>query len=147
MQRSVQLVSPALAPAVRWCHVERSFHLDRRLRALQEAPAKVDNGAALQLQVTKANNPFLATLTAPGEAQFLTVLKPCGILLPHVHQRATEFYSILFGARSLASSARLSVCWQAHMGRSVIGFQAVVHAMSGNTHHNATYRPSDRSSL
>jgi hypothetical protein len=69
--------------------------------ALQEAPARVSNAAALQLQVTKANNPFLSTLPAPGEAQFLTVLKPCSILLPHVHQRATEFYSILFGARSL----------------------------------------------
>jgi hypothetical protein len=114
---------------------------------MQEPPAKVDNGAVLQLQVTKANNPFLATLTEPGEAQFLTVLKPCGILLPHVHQRATEFYSILFGARSLASSARLSVCWQPHVGRCVITFQALVHTMSRNTHHKSTHMPHAGASL
>ena len=36
--------------------------------------------------------------------QFLTVLKPCTILLPHTHQRANEFYSVIFGAR-------LPACW------------------------------------
>jgi hypothetical protein len=57
-----------------------------------------DNAAVLQQRVTKASNPFLATLAAPGESQFLTVLKPCSILLPHTHQRANEFYSVIFGA-------------------------------------------------
>ena len=56
-----------------------------------------DNAAVLQQRVTKGTNPFLSTLAEPGEAQFLTVLKPCGILLPHVHQRANEFYSVIFG--------------------------------------------------
>ncbi|NJR42360.1 MAG: hypothetical protein HC767_06555 [Akkermansiaceae bacterium] len=41
---------------------------------------------------------LLATLAEPGESQFLTAVKPCGILLPHVHQRANEFYSVIFGA-------------------------------------------------
>jgi hypothetical protein len=59
--------------------------------------ALTDNAAALQQSVTVANNPFLATLAAPGEAQFLTAQKPCSILLPHNHQKANEFYSILFG--------------------------------------------------
>jgi hypothetical protein len=63
--------------------------------------ALTDNAAALQQRVTVANNPFLATLAAPGEAQFLTAQKPCSILLPHNHQKANEFYSILFGTSSL----------------------------------------------
>lgn len=67
---------------------------------LQDVSARVDNEAVLQLQVTKASNQFLSTLAAPGEAQFLTVLKPCSILLPHVHQRANEFYSVIFGTPS-----------------------------------------------
>lgn len=58
----------------------------------------IDNAAVLQLQVTKGQNQFLSTLAKDGEAQFLTALKPCGILLPHVHQRANEFYSVIFGA-------------------------------------------------
>ena len=63
--------------------------------------AVTDNAAVLQQRVTKATNPFLSTLAEPGEAQFLTVLKPCGILLPHTHQRANEFYSVIFGAPAL----------------------------------------------
>jgi len=59
----------------------------------------IDNAAVLQLQMTKGQNQFLSTLAKDGEAQFLTALKPCGILLPHVHQRANEFYSVIFGAR------------------------------------------------
>jgi hypothetical protein len=27
------------------------------------------------------------------------VLKPCSILLPHCHQNAHEFYTVLFGTR------------------------------------------------
>lgn len=57
----------------------------------------VDNAAALQQQVSKGSNQFLSTLAKDGMAQFLTVLKPCGILLPHTHQRANELYSIIFG--------------------------------------------------
>ena len=64
---------------------------------MQDVSAVTDNAAVLQQRVTKGTNPFLSTLAEPGEAQFLTVLKPCGILLPHVHQRANEFYSVIFG--------------------------------------------------
>jgi hypothetical protein len=70
---------------------------------VQNKVVKNDNAAVLQLQVTKVKNQFLATLPGPGEAQFVTVLKPCSILLPHVHPAATEFYSILFGARRLVA--------------------------------------------
>jgi hypothetical protein len=61
--------------------------------------ALTDNAAALQQRVTVANNPFLATLSAPGAAQFLTAQKPCSILLPHNHQKASELFSVLFGAQ------------------------------------------------
>jgi hypothetical protein len=64
---------------------------------VQDVTAVTDNAAVLQQRVTKGTNPFLSTLAEPGEAQFLTVLKPCGILLPHTHQRANEFYSVIFG--------------------------------------------------
>ena len=60
--------------------------------------AVTDNAAVLQRRVTKGQNQFLSTLAKDGEAQFVTALKPCGILLPHVHQRANEFYSVVFGA-------------------------------------------------
>ena len=65
---------------------------------MQDVSAVSDNAAVLQQRVTKGTNPFLSTLAEPGEAQFLSVLKPCGILLPHTHQRANEFYSVIFGA-------------------------------------------------
>jgi hypothetical protein len=64
---------------------------------MQEVRAITDNAAALQLRVDKSTNQFLSTLAQPGEAAFLTVLKPCSILLPHVHQNAHEFYTVLFG--------------------------------------------------
>ena len=64
---------------------------------VQDVTAVTDNAVVLQQRVTKGTNPFLSTLAEPGEAQFLTVLKPCGILLPHVHPRANEFYSVIFG--------------------------------------------------
>ena len=70
---------------------------------VQDVTAVTDNAAVLQQRVTKGTNPFLSTLAEPGEAQFLTVLKPCSILLPHTHQRANEFYSVIFGTRLLDS--------------------------------------------
>jgi hypothetical protein len=60
--------------------------------------------------IDQGEQPFLSTLPAPGEAQFLTVLKPCSILLRHVRHRATEFYSILFGARSLLAVPACVCC-------------------------------------
>ena len=70
----------------------------------------IDNAAVLQLQVTKGQNQFLSTLAEPGLAQFLTFLKPCSILLPHVHQRANEFYSVFFGALPLGSVHDAAFC-------------------------------------
>jgi hypothetical protein len=64
---------------------------------VQEVRAITDNAAAIQLRVDKGTNTFLSTLAAPGAAQFLTVLKPCSIILPHCHQNAHELYTILFG--------------------------------------------------
>ena len=66
---------------------------------MQDVNAVADNAAVLQLRVTKGSNAFLSTLAEPGEAQFLTVLKPCSILQPHVHLRANEFNSVIFGAK------------------------------------------------
>ena len=71
---------------------------------------KTDNAAVLQLQVTKGQNQFLSTLAEPGLSQFLTFLKPCSILLPHVHQRANEFYSVFFGAVPLGFAHDAAVC-------------------------------------
>ena len=77
---------------------------------MQDVSAVSDNAAVLQQRVTKGTNPFLSTLAEPGEAQFLTVLKPCGILLPHTHQRANEFYSVIFGAESLMHAVLAPWC-------------------------------------
>ena len=57
-----------------------------------------ETDANLQFQADKGTIKQLATLTAPGSSAFLTLIKPCGILLPHVHQRASELYVILSGA-------------------------------------------------
>ena len=81
--------------ACKTCSLTHSLHL-------QDVTAVTDNAAVLQQRVTKGTNPFLSTLAEPGEAQFLTVLKPCSILLPHTHQRANEFYSVIFGTCLLA---------------------------------------------
>ena len=71
--------------------------------------AVTDNEAALQFRVTKGQQTFLSTLAKDGEAQFVTVLKPCGILLPHVHQRANEFYSVVSGAPPLLRLSALGL--------------------------------------
>lgn len=90
-------------------HATFVFHCLYELRVVrvQVINAVTDNAAVLQQRVTKGSNVFLASLAEPGEAQFLTVLKPCSILLPHTHQRANEFYSILFGAFCVCSCACL----------------------------------------
>ena len=62
-----------------------------------QATSKIDNAAVVQLQGDKAGFPFLSTLPNTGSSVFLTALKPCGILLPHIHQRATEIYTVLSG--------------------------------------------------
>jgi hypothetical protein len=83
---------------------------------------RVDNAAVLQLQVTKGEQQFLSTLPHGGAAQFLTVLKPCSILLPHDHPRATEFFSVFFGmSRSHSCLSLTSGCADkrsfVHVGR------------------------------
>ena len=70
-----------------------------------QATSKIDNAAVVQLQGDKAGFPLLSTLPNTGSSVFLTALKPCGILLPHVHQRATEIYTVLSGTLTLEMSA------------------------------------------
>jgi len=99
-----------------------------------------DNEAALQLRVTKATNPFLSTLAAPGEAQFLTALKPCSVLLPHVHQRANEFYSVLFGTMdagvSQENGAAQDITFKVEPGEVMTVPQGLLHH-----NHNAQCTP------
>lgn len=99
-----------------------------------------DNAAALQFRVTKGTNPFLSTLAAPGEAQFLTVLKPCSILLPHVHQRANEFYSVLFGTMdggvSQENGAAQDITFDVNPGEVMVVPQGLLHH-----NHNAQCTP------
>lgn len=110
------------------------------LTLLQDVSALTDNEAALQLRVTKATNPFLSTLAAPGEAQFLTVLKPCSILLPHVHQRANEFYSVIFGTMdggiSQENGAAQDITFQVEPGEVMVVPQGLLHH-----NHNAQCTP------
>lgn len=68
-----------------------------------QATSKIDNAAVVQLQGDKAGFPLLSTLPNTGSSVFLTALKPCGILLPHVHQRATEIYTVLSGMLTVES--------------------------------------------
>lgn len=86
-----------------------------------------DNAAVLQQRVTKGSNPFLSTLAEPGEAQFLTALKPCSILLPHTHQRANEFYSVIFGAPSTCCSFCFTT--SLHVGLSATVYTNPCNAM------------------
>jgi hypothetical protein len=58
---------------------------------------ELQNAAFLQLQVTKGQRQFLSTLPKGGVSQFLTVLKPCSLILRHLHPRGTELFSILSG--------------------------------------------------
>ena len=77
-----------------------------------QATSKIDNAAVVQLQGDKAGFPLLSTLPNTGSSVFLTALKPCGILLPHVHQRATEVYTVLSGMLTVESCiGRWSPAW------------------------------------
>jgi hypothetical protein len=38
------------------------------------------------------------------------VLKPCSILLPHVHQNAHEFYSVIFGPHLFSALCSHTCC-------------------------------------
>jgi len=96
-QEGPQLETPRLREAQQralFQPLENNFKLSF---AASTGGFRIDNGAALQLQIDKAAQPFLSTLPYPGSAQFVTALKPCGILTPHVHQRATEIYTVIYG--------------------------------------------------
>ena len=90
-----------------------------------------DNEAVLQQRVTKGSNQFLATLAEPGESQFLTAVKPCGILLPHVHQRANEFYSVIFGIMdagiSQENGAAQDITFDVNPGEVFVVPQGLMH--------------------
>lgn len=55
------------------------------------------NHAVLQQKGTKSSNQFLSTLAAPGMSQYVTALKPCGLMLPHYHPRGNELYTVIYG--------------------------------------------------
>jgi mannose-6-phosphate isomerase-like protein (cupin superfamily) len=92
---------------------------------------RIDNGAALQLQIDKGTQPFLSTLPYPGSAQFLCALKPCGILTPHVHQRATEIYSVLYGTMNggvaQENGAAQNVTFTVGPGELMVAPQGLMH--------------------
>jgi hypothetical protein len=95
--------------------------------------SKVNNNeAVLQIQVTRQENPFLSTLAKDGLAQFLTLLKPCGILLPHVHQRSNEFYSVLLGASRQNDVSVLTHLLRQHNGKRCVKKAASVHIPSAS---------------
>jgi mannose-6-phosphate isomerase-like protein (cupin superfamily) len=107
---------------------------------VQEVNAVTDNAAVLQQRVTKGTNQFLATLAEPGESQFLTVLKPCSILLPHTHQRANEFYSVIFGIMDAGiaqeSGAAQDITFDVNPGEVFVVPQGLLHH-----NHNAQCTP------
>jgi mannose-6-phosphate isomerase-like protein (cupin superfamily) len=107
---------------------------------VQEVNAVTDNAAVLQQRVTKGSNQFLATLAEPGESQFLTVLKPCSILLPHTHQRANEFYSVIFGIMDAGiaqeNGAAQDITFDVNPGEVFVVPQGLLHH-----NHNAQCTP------
>jgi mannose-6-phosphate isomerase-like protein (cupin superfamily) len=90
-----------------------------------------NNAAVLQQRVTKATNVFLSTLAEPGESQFLTVLKPCSILLPHTHQRANEFYTVIFGIMDAGiaqeNGALQDITFEVNPGEVFVAPQGLLH--------------------
>jgi mannose-6-phosphate isomerase-like protein (cupin superfamily) len=98
--------------------------------------SKVENAAALQLQVDKLSKSFLSTLPYPGAAQFLTAIKPCGILTPHVHQRATELYSVLYGTMGAGiaqeNGAAQNIVFDVLPGEVFVVPQGLVHFNANN---------------
>jgi len=95
------------------------------------APALVENPAVRQLQADKTPFPILATLPNGGSSFFITALKPCGLLLPHVHQRATEQYIIISGVMGAGLSeengGRQNVTFDVSPGQSFLVPQGLVH--------------------
>jgi oxalate decarboxylase/phosphoglucose isomerase-like protein (cupin superfamily) len=97
---------------------------------------RVDNAAALTLQVDKGAQPFLSTLPAPGSAQFLTALKPCGIVAPHIHLRATEIYSVIYGTLNAGiaqeNGAAQNITFTVAPGEAVVVPQGLLHAQTNS---------------
>ena len=108
---------------------------------LQTSSAATNNAAVLQQRVSKATNQFLSTLSQQGEAQFLTVLKPCSILLPHLHPRANEFNTVIYGTMDAAiaeeNGSAQDISFEVNPGEVFVVPQGLVHH-----NHNAQCTPS-----
>jgi mannose-6-phosphate isomerase-like protein (cupin superfamily) len=59
--------------------------------------AALNNAAGEVFAMDVSANPVLATLPGDGISMNLGMLKPCGVLLPHVHPRASELYFVISG--------------------------------------------------
>eukprot|EP00892_Ulva_mutabilis_P001903 jgi/Ulvmu1/11713/UM008_0124.1 len=105
-----------------------------------EVAAVTDNAAVLQQRVAKSSNTFLSTLTAPGVAQYLTAVKPCGIVLPHIHLRANELYTVIFGTMdagiSQENGAAQDITFEVAPGEVFVVPQGLVHY-----NHNSRCEP------
>lgn len=95
------------------------------------APSMVDNAAGRQLQADKTPFPILSTLPNGGSSFFITALKPCGIILPHVHMRATEQYVMISGTMNAGISeengGRQNVTFTVGPGQSFLVPQGLLH--------------------
>ncbi len=90
-----------------------------------------DNAAALQFRVDRQANTFLSTLEAPGQSAFITAIKPCGILLPHVHPRANEFVTVLSGTMNTGiaqeNGGAQDIVFDTHPGEVFMAPQGLLH--------------------
>jgi len=130
-QEGPQLTTPRLAERAQralFTPAETTFRLG--VNTLTGTP-RVDNIAGLQLQGDKSAFPVLATLPNQGSSFFITTLKPCGIILPHVHPRATEQYVIISGTMGCGlaeeNGGRQNITFNATPGQSFIAPQGLLH--------------------
>jgi len=95
------------------------------------AASAVNNAAGFQLQADKTPFPILSTLPNGGSSFFLTALKPCGIILPHVHMRATEQYIMITGTMTAGiaeeNGGRQNVTFTVGPGQSFLVPQGLLH--------------------
>ena len=64
---------------------------------VQTGAKRVENAAVLQLVGDKGAFPVLSTLPSQGLTVVITALKPCGMILPHMHMRASEQNLVISG--------------------------------------------------
>jgi hypothetical protein len=64
------------------------------------------------------------------------LIKPCGILLPHIHQRGTEFYSILWGTMTggvaQENGGLQNITFTVYPGEVMIAPQGLLHFNHNN---------------